>query len=117
MIKKITLGILALIVLVIAYNLIVQIVSAIKSGERLTEAADAVYRLEIKNNQLKQKLVQTQSSDFIEEQARNKLGLGKKGEIVVIIPDDKLRLVLGASQSAQEVRFPNWLGWLKVFFK
>lgn len=88
---------------------------AVKSSERLSAAADTVYQLEAKNKQLKKKLTQIQSPQFIEEQARNKLSLSKSGETIVIIPEDKLKQVLGATQSAR-VRLPNWLGWWKVFF-
>ncbi len=116
MIRKITLGVIILVILVIVYNLVIQIMEAVKSGERLSQSADVVYKLEAKNRELKKQLSQTQSLDFIEEAVRNKLGFARKGEIIVIIPEEKLRLVLGASQSAV-VRLPNWLGWLKVFFK
>lgn len=116
MIKKIALGAIFLVSLIIAYNLINQIINTTKSGDRLSQAADTVYKLELKNKELKKKLTQIQSPDFIEQQARDKLGLSKKGETLFIIPEETLRLVLGASQSAQEVRLPNWLGWLKVFW-
>lgn len=115
MVKRIALGLIILVSLVVAYNLVIQIMAAVKSGERLSQAADTVYKLEAKNKELRKKLAEIQSSEFIEEQARDKLGLSKKGETVVIIPEEKLKLVLGASQAAQ-VRLPNWLGWLKVFW-
>lgn len=117
MLKKIILGVTILIVLIIAYNLLVQISDALKSGERLSNSADVVYKLEAANRELKKKLTQTESQEFIEQQARNKLGLGKSGETLVIIPEDRLKSVLGATQSAQIVRLPNWLGWWKVFFR
>lgn len=115
MTKRIALGAVILVGLVVAYNLITQIMEATKSGERWSQAAETVYKLEAKNKELKKKLTQIKSPQFIEEIARNKLGLGKPGETVVIIPEDKLKLILGASSSAK-VRFPNWLGWLKVFW-
>ena len=89
---------------------------AVKSGERLSESADVVYKLEAKNKELKKKLTRIQSPEFIDEEVRNKLGLSKKGETIVIIPEEKIKAILGASSSAQ-IRLPNWLGWLKVFFK
>ena len=49
MVKKIALGLAILVILIVAYNLIVQILEATKSGERLSQAADAVYQLEAKN--------------------------------------------------------------------
>ncbi len=117
MIKKIALGIIILVMLIMTYNLLIQIMDALKSGERLSSAAEEVYKLEAKNRELKNKLNEIKSEHFIEQQARDKLGLSKKGETIVIIPDDKLKQVLGSSQSAQEIRYPNWLGWWKVFFK
>lgn len=116
MLKKIIIGLVVLVILVIAYNLIKQITESTKSGERLSEAADEVYKLEIKNKTLKQKLLQIQSPQFIEAEIRNRLGLTKIGETLVVIPEDKLKSVLGASSSAV-IRLPNWLGWLKVFFR
>ena len=103
--------------MVIAYNLLVQITDALKSGERLSTAAEKVYKLEAKNKELIQKLKEIQSPEFIEEMARNKLGLGKAGETIIIIPEEKIKEILGASNSAQEIRLPNWLGWLRVFFR
>lgn len=116
MIKKVSLGLIILISLVVAYNLLTQIMEAAKYGERLSQAAETVYKLEAQNRELKKKLSEIQSPEFIEEQARNKLGLGKAGETVVIIPEDKLKLVMGASAPAQ-IRLPNALGWWRVFFK
>ena len=114
MIRKAVLITLVLVGLLITYNLLVQITDAVKSGERLSDAAEVVYKLEAKNRELKKKLIQIQSPQFIEEQARDKLGLSKTGETIVIIPDDKLKMVMGASESAKP-RLPNWLGWWKVF--
>lgn len=116
MIKKIALGVILLVSLVVAYNIINQIIAATNSAERLSQAADTVYQLEIKNKELKKKLTEIQSPQFIEEIARNKLGLSKKGETVVIIPEEKLKQVLGASESAQQIRLPNWQGWLRIFW-
>lgn len=117
MIKKAVLGLIIIIILVVVYHLITQILEATRSGERLSQAAEVVYNLEAQNRELKKKLSEIKSPEFIEEEIRNELGLSKKGETVVVIPEDKLKMILGASTSAISVRLPNWLGWLKVFFK
>ncbi len=117
MIKKLVIIAIISVGLIAGYNLVSQILDAAKSGERLTDAADAVVKMENKNKELKKELADSRSPQFIEEKARNKLGLGKVGETIVIIPDEKIKQVLGATQSAQEVRLPNWLGWLRVFFR
>lgn len=117
MFRKVAIGTIIVIVLVIAFNLVTQIINTIKSGDRLSIQAEIVYNLEAKNRELKKKLTQIQSPQFIEEQARDKLGLVKNGETIVIIPEEKLKQVLGASTSARIVRLPNWLGWFRVFFR
>ena len=101
----------------LAYNLIRQINDALRSSERLSARAEAVYQLEAKNKELKNKLSRIQLPEFIEQQARDKLGLGRGGETIIIIPEEKIKQILGASESAQEIRLPNWLGWIRVFFK
>ncbi len=115
MIRKLSIGVIILLGCIIAYNLLVQITKALGSGERLSAQAEAVYKLEAKNKELKEKLKNVLSSGFIEEQSRNKLGLSKIGETIVIISEEKLKEVMGTSQSAI-IRLPNWLGWLRVFF-
>ena len=116
MFKKISIGVVLLIALVIAYNLVIAISQAVRSGDRLSEASEVLYRLQIKNKELKKRLTEITSPEKKKKEARDKLGLSKKGETIVIIPEKTLKMVLGASNSAQLVRFPNWLGWLKVFF-
>lgn len=117
MAKRIVLLIALLVVLLIVYKLLSQIMDALKSGDRLSQQAQKVFNLENKNKDLEKRLTEVQSEEFIEQQARNKLGLGKAEETIIIIPDEKLKEVLGASKSAQAVRLPNWLGWWRVFWK
>ena len=117
MFKKITITFFILITFVIAYNLIKQISEALKSSERLTGMVEDIRKLEIKNKQLKQRIEAIKSPEFVEEQARNKLGLVKGGETIVIVSEEKIKQIMGASASAQAARLPNWLGWLKLFFK
>lgn len=114
--KKIGLVLVFSITLLIAYNLIVQIFDALKSSERLSLEAEKLSRLEVKNRELKEQLARVKSLEFIEEQARDKLGLARTGETIVIIPEDKLQEVLGLSKKVGEVRLPNWLGWWRLFF-
>lgn len=117
MIRKIVITGIILLGLVIGYKLLVQITDALKSGDRLSAQAEAVYKLEAKNKELKAKLKEIQSPQFIEEIARNKLGLSKTGETIVIIPEQKIKEILGASESKNPARLPNWQGWLRVFFR
>lgn len=114
MIRKIITILAVLLILLVAYNLVNQILRAFKASDRLSSVAEKVYSLEAQNKELKKKLEEIKLPRFIEQQARDKLGLSKKGETIVIIPEQKLKEVLGVSQSAQ-IRFSNWQGWLKLF--
>ena len=117
MLRKIILTAIILLSFVIIYNLLRQITDAVSSEDRLSAQAEAVYQLETTNRQLKKKLSEVKSPQFIEKEARDKLGLGKPGETIVVIPEEKLKSVMEASNSAQDIRLPNWLGWWRVFFK
>lgn len=117
MFKRIGLIIAVSVALFIAYNLLSQILQAVKSSERLTAEAEDLFQLEAQNKQLKLKLSQIKLPEFIEKEARNKLGLAKPGETVVIIPDQKIKEVLTSSSATEAKRLPNPLGWLKVFLK
>lgn len=69
------------------------------------------------NAKLEAEIAQTSSADFIEQQVRDKLGLVKAGEAVVVLPDeDTLRKL--ASQVPEETNTlpdPTWRKWLKLF--
>ena len=115
MFKKVAIGVVGLVLILVIFNLVNQISSTMGVSKRLKEAADDVSRAQIKNKELKDKLSWIKSPKFVEEIARNKLGLVKDGETIVIIPEDKIKEILGATESA-EPRLPNWKGWLKLFW-
>lgn len=81
-----------------------------QKAELVKEAQRDRVREEKKNMELKKKLQFTQSQEFIEKEAREKLGWTKPGETIVIIPPFE------ATQSATVKVLPNWKKWLKLFF-
>lgn len=115
--KKFIFIIIGAVILIFAYNIIGQIFTTLQSGDRLSVATEQLHSLEVKNRELKKRLSEIKSQDFIEQQARDKLGLAKEGETLVIIPDEKINQVLGVAKQVVEPRLPNWQGWLKLFFK
>lgn len=65
---------------------------------------------------LKEKVI---SEEFIEKQARDKLGLAKEGEVVVVLPDEETLKKL-APPDEEEVFLeiaPPWKQWVRMFFK
>ncbi len=115
--KKLLLGVLSIIVFIFAYNIIGQINSALKAEERFQNKIDFLHKLEVKNQELKIKLEEVKTPEFIEKEARNKLNFTKEGETLVVIPQKTIDLVLGIKEKTPELKLPNPLGWWKVFFK
>ena len=91
------------------------IFSLIKKGEEIKEESLKVEKLKAENAKLKEQLEYTTSSEFIEKEARDKLGLAKEGEQVVILPENVEKLVL-SSEEEKEEELPNWKKWYRLFF-
>jgi cell division protein FtsB len=75
-------------------------------------------KIQADNNKLIQELTQTQNPNFIEKEVRDKLGLGKTGEAMVVLPDEETLRKL-APQMPVEIDTlpdPNWGKWEKLFF-
>ena len=69
--KKLILIVLSVIVLIFAYNMIGQIANALKAEERFQDTLDWLHKLEVKNKELKTKLEEVKTPEFIEKEARN----------------------------------------------
>jgi len=107
-----------LIVSVIFILLVYLIISSVRSILELKKAGETVvdYEKELvseekKNQELKERLKEVQKPEFIEREAREKLGLGKPGESIVIIP--KITVM---PPKKEEKNLANWERWWKLFF-
>ena len=69
---------------------------------------------EAKNSELERRLIEATSAAFIERVAREKLGLVKEGETVVIL--DKSRLDSASSSGNVTHQIPLWKRWWQLFF-
>lgn len=98
--------------LVAIFTLSRSILDLIKRRDMIKERQNALLRVEAENKKLKDQLSQVQSPEFIERQAREKLGLVKEGETVVFLPEASA----SASQSASTQNLPNWKKWIRLFF-
>ncbi len=65
------------------------------------------------NQKLEQQLKETQSQDYVERIARDKLGFVKDGESIILLPQPQN----GSSQDGRgATALTNWQRWLKLFF-
>lgn len=78
---------------------------------------ERVEKMRAENTKLEAQIAQTQGSAFIEKQIRDKLGLAKAGEAVVVLPDPEILKKLAPQILVEENSLPdpNWKKWLKLF--
>lgn len=117
MIKKIIFVLGVVLVIGMIYSFGKQIYGSLEAGKRLDNEAEKLTLLQKRNEELKKKLTEVGSLQFIEQQARDKLSLARPGEAVMVIPQAEIDKVLGVQQEVQKVIEPYWQGWLKLFVK
>ena len=101
-----------------SFSLFRNISKMYQAKNSITDANIALDNLDKENKKLAEKIEFVKSQDFIELQARDKLGLAKEGEIVVVLPEeDVLRALSPRIESKIEnlIPDPNWKQWLKLF--
>lgn len=87
--------------------------------QRQEEVIRAQQELEVlkkENKDLKAQFEYTQSREFLERQAREKLGLVLPGEKQVIIEESLLKATEGAASQKPQSWLGNWEKWWKLFF-
>src|SRR3989339_2037947 len=106
------------------FAVLVSIVLAINSTKRILglrtnslsvrEAEKQLEKLKQENEALTQELEYKKTDQFAEEEIRNKLGLAKEGEAVVILPKEgnKEQLTIDDGQLTK----PNLEKWQRLFF-
>jgi cell division protein FtsB len=80
----------------------------------VTERQEALKREEERNRLLISKLQEATSSAFIEKEAREKLGLVKEGDTIVLL--DKAQTSELHAQEDRDRSLPNWKKWWNLFF-
>jgi len=93
-------------------NLIRTVASLGREDNIIKDAKERLQTTIEENQNLKRKLSQAESQDFIEREARNKLNLGREGEIVLIMPS--VSPFLTPTPTPLDT-FANWQRWVKLF--
>jgi cell division protein FtsB len=90
-------------------------VAGIKSAVQVEKVK--IEKMKEENAKLQAQITQIQSPEFIESQIRNKLGLVKTGEAMVILPDAETLRKLAPQMPVEENTLPdpNWKKWIKLF--
>jgi len=78
---------------------------------------DKVEKMKEENSKLEEQIAQTQGEAYIEKQIRDKLGLARQGEAIVVLPDAEILRKLAPQMPVEEDSLPdpNWKKWMKLF--
>lgn len=87
------------------------VVSLLSKRDIIRQQEGELARLSQENAQLQDALVRADTPEFIEKQAREKLGLVKDGETVVILPNTNHQSPITSTQQGS-----NWEKWWELFF-
>jgi cell division protein FtsB len=94
------------------------IVKVREAKERLKEKEEYIEKIRGENKELSQRVAMFKSEGYIEQQLRDKLGLAKEGETVVVLPDEEtIRKFAPNDEKEEEILpDPNWKKWFKLFY-
>ena len=87
-----------------------------KVNLEVTLREEELKKLKEEQSELKIKLEEITSQEYIERQLRNELGLTKENEIVLVLPPDDIliKLLPVVEEEVVEIK-PNWRKWAEVF--
>lgn len=89
-----------------------------KAEEKIEEKKRRIEELRKENESIKNRLKEITSEAYIEKQLRDNLAMAKKGEVVVVLPDeDTIRSLVPKIDFGgdEAVSLTNWRKWLLFF--
>jgi cell division protein FtsB len=106
-----------LLILLFAISIVGNINKVRRIREDVAREKERILRLSEENKQLEKQVALTSSPEFIEKEVRNKLGLVKSGEVVVILPEAETlkKLAPEISDTEESLPDPNWVKWFYLF--
>ena len=99
--------------IVLCVKLLNNISRLVNVGGRVTQEEKKLADAQSLNNQLKNKLQEVQTPLHMEREAREKLGYGKQGEVVLVIPDQDQ--VMNSKLQITTDNEPNWVKWRNLY--
>jgi len=108
---------LLLLCIVFALSLVKNIARIKNAQIRVEKMKERVDKLQKEKEELQIKVEEAKKQEYIEKQLRDKLGLSKEGETIVVLPDaDTLRkLVPPIPEEEETLPDPNWKKWAQLF--
>jgi len=83
-----------------------------KAGDRVNEARRELAQAQTENGRLEARLKEVQSPEFVEREARERLGWGREGEVVLLLPEQKMD---NGQLKIENESKPNWRKWWDLY--
>ena len=98
-------------------SLVRNIVKINNVNQSIKDEEEKVEKIRQENAELKAKLEILRSDEYQEKQLRDKLGLAKEGELIVVLPEDEVLRNLAPKHVEEEETLPdpNWKKWAHLF--
>ena len=108
---------LLVVILLLIVSLARNITRTVEVQKRIEKKEQELQKLEDKNQELKEELRILTSDEFTERQLRDKLGLVREGEYIIVLPDEEVlrTLVPEKEDEPEELPLPTWEKWLDLF--
>lgn len=116
MIKKTLFFLTNLFLLFLIWQLSLGVVHLLKAGEIVHRKEKQTEELTLQNQDLKKRLEESAGERFVEESAREKLGMARTGEVVVVMPEELPQSDSPKTELKGE-NLPNWKCWWNLFLK
>lgn len=81
-----------------------------QKGGLLDKEEERFAKIRLENEELNNEFTKLQTPEYIERQAREKLGLAREGEAVVIVPP------VEEKETPKEIAKPVWQQWVSLLF-
>lgn len=98
--------------------------SLVKGVTRIRQGNEIIKKTEMKlakiseeNRKLEEQVQVVSSPEYKEKQLRDKMGLVKEGEIIIVLPEAEIvKKLAPILPKGEEVKLkPNWLKWMDLF--
>lgn len=100
----------------IIQNMVRSIYGLWQKHDLLAQAESELAKQKQENSRLKQQLTTVESTNFIEQEARNKLFMQRAGESRVMVDRRLIDAVMGDKTEVKKDLRPNWQQWWELFF-
>src|SRR3989338_6633694 len=105
-----------LVILVLLISIVRNVSRIANLNKNIQEEEQSLVSLRKKNDELKKKVEEVKSDEFIEKQARDKLGLAQEGETDGVLRDEESLKKLAPlnNDESEPLADPNWKKWARL---